>query len=76
IISTLGEHLFIWEDTRLFISCSVGIRIIDHTAETPQMVHAKADSACHAAKEQGRNRYNLFSLDNEELQRRQMEMQS
>ncbi|MGU3847352.1 hypothetical protein ACVZHT_38070, partial [Vibrio diabolicus] len=27
-------------------------------------------------KEQGRNRYNLFSLDNEELQRRQMEMQS
>ncbi|MCV5333909.1 hypothetical protein OFD71_37120, partial [Escherichia coli] len=28
------------------------------------------------AKEQGRNRYNLFSLDNEELQRRQMEMQS
>ncbi|HAS6727529.1 EAL domain-containing protein [Vibrio parahaemolyticus] len=76
IISTLGEHLFIWEDTRLFISCSVGIRIIDHTAETPQMVHAQADSACHAAKEQGRNRYNLFSLDNEELQRRQMEMQS
>ncbi|MCV5899379.1 EAL domain-containing protein, partial [Escherichia coli] len=40
------------------------------------MVHAQADSACHAAKEQGRNRYNLFSLDNEELQRRQMEMQS
>jgi len=76
IISTLSEHLFIWEDTRLFISCSIGIRIIDHTAETPQMVHAQADSACHAAKEQGRNRYNLFSLDNEELQRRQMEMQS
>jgi diguanylate cyclase (GGDEF)-like protein/PAS domain S-box-containing protein len=76
IISTLSEQLFRWEDTRLFMSCSVGIRIIDHTAETPQMVHAQADSACHVAKEQGRNRYNLFSLDNEELQRRQLEMQS
>ncbi|WP_404973357.1 EAL domain-containing protein [Vibrio campbellii] len=76
IITTLGEQIFRWEDTQLFMSCSVGVRIIDHTAETPQMVHAQADSACHAAKEQGRNRYNLFSLDNEELRHRQLEMQS
>ncbi|WP_282066895.1 ABC transporter substrate binding protein [Vibrio rotiferianus] len=76
IISTLSKQPFIWEDIRLHMSCSVGIRVIDHTAETPQMVHAQADSACHVAKELGRNRYNLFSHDNEEVQQRQREMQS
>lgn len=76
IIATLSHQPFIWEKVQINLTCSIGIRMIDHTAHSPQMVHAQADTACHAAKEQGRNRYKLFSLDSEELQRRQQEMES
>jgi len=50
--------------------------LIDHTASSPQMVHAQADTACHAAKEEGRNRYSLYCLDDKELRRREQEMES
>ncbi|EEX95598.1 sensory box/GGDEF family protein [Vibrio orientalis CIP 102891 = ATCC 33934] len=76
IINTLSEHPFIWEDIRLNLNCSIGIRLIDHTALSPQMVHAQADTACHVAKEEGRNRYNLYCLDDKELRRREQEMES
>ncbi len=76
IITTLSEQPFLWDEIKLNLTCSIGIRVIDHTATSPQMVHAQADSACHAAKEQGRNRHNLFSFDNEEMTRRQQEMES
>lgn len=76
IINTLSEHPFIWEDIRLSLNCSIGIRLIDHTALSPQMVHAQADTACHVAKEEGRNRYSLYCLDDKELRRREQEMES
>lgn len=76
ILNSLGEHPFIWEEIRLSLNCSIGIRLIDHTASSPQMVHAQADTACHVAKEEGRNRYNLYCLDDKELRRREQEMES
>ncbi|KGY10974.1 diguanylate cyclase [Vibrio tubiashii] len=76
IINTLSEHAFVWEDIKLNLNCSIGIRLIDHTASSPQMVHAQADTACHVAKEEGRNRYSLYCLDDQELQRREREMES
>ncbi|GAK85399.1 diguanylate cyclase [Vibrio ponticus] len=74
IIATLSENQFIWDEIKLNLTCSIGIRLIDHTATSPQMVHAQADTACHAAKEEGRNRYNLYCPDDAELRRREMEM--
>jgi len=76
IINTLSEHAFIWEDIRLTLNCSIGIRLIDHTASSPQMVHAQADTACHVAKEEGRNRFSMYCLDDQELRRREQEMES
>ncbi|MGD8122143.1 EAL domain-containing protein [Vibrio sp. TRT 2004] len=76
IITTLSEHAFVWEDIRLNLNCSIGIRLIDHTASSPQMVHAQADTACHVAKEEGRNRYSMYCLDDKELRRREQEMES
>lgn len=67
---------FVWEHIRFNLTCSIGIRMIDHTATSPQMVHAQADTACHAAKEEGRNRFNLYRQDDEDLRRRQLEMES
>lgn len=76
IVATMAEHMFWWEEIRLNLTCSIGIRLIDHTATSPQMVHAQADTACHAAKEEGRNRYNLYHQDDADLCRRQLEMES
>lgn len=76
IIHCLSEHPFVWEDIRLNLNCSIGIRLIDHTASSPQMVHAQADTACHVAKEEGRNRYSLYCQDDKELRRREQEMES
>ncbi len=76
IIDNLGEQPFVWQDIRLSLNCSIGIRLIDHTASSPQMVHAQADTACHVAKEEGRNRYSLYCLDDQELRRREQEMES
>ena len=70
IIWALSDQHFVWDDIRLNLTCSIGIRLIDHTAESPQMVHAQADTACHAAKEEGRNRFNLYCQDDEDLRRR------
>ena len=74
IITALSEHQFVWNEIKLNLTCSIGIRLIDHTAISPQMVHAQADTACHAAKEEGRNRFNLYCTDDQELQRRELEM--
>ncbi len=76
IIHALSEVAFVWEHIRFNLTCSIGIRMIDHTATSPQMVHAQADTACHAAKEEGRNRFNLYRQDDEDLRRRQLEMES
>ncbi|GLQ73081.1 ABC transporter substrate binding protein [Vibrio penaeicida] len=76
IIDQLNQHPFVRDDLTLNISCSIGIRLIDHTADSPQMVHAHADTACHAAKEEGRNRYQLYLLHDEELKQREREMES
>ena len=75
IIAMMGDNAFLWDEIRLNLTCSIGIRLIDHTAASPQMVHAQADAACHAAKEEGRNRYNLYHQDDEDLRRRHLEME-
>ncbi len=70
ILSSMSEHSFLWGDLCLNLTCSIGIRLIDHTAASPQMVHAQADTACHTAKKEGRNRYYLHHQDDEDLQYR------
>ncbi|WP_375754065.1 EAL domain-containing protein [Vibrio sp. HN007] len=76
IITSLAANPFKWDDIVLNITCSIGIRLIDETATSTQMVHAQADTACHAAKEEGRNRLHLYHVDDEDLRRRQLEMES
>lgn len=75
IITTLSEKTFNWDEIKLNLTCSIGIRLIDHTVASSQMVHAQADTACHAAKEEGRNRFSLYHQDDEDIRRRQLEME-
>lgn len=75
ILHLLEEAEFFWQNTRFSFSCSLGIRLIDETAGSPQQVHAQADTACYAAKDEGRNRLHLYHPDDEELKRRELEME-
>ncbi|NGN99655.1 EAL domain-containing protein [Grimontia sp. S25] len=74
ILDTLSELDFYWKNTRLALGCSVGIRMLDKTAGTPQQVHAQADTACYAAKHDGRSRVHLYRPDDQELRRHEREM--
>ncbi|GAB6263478.1 EAL domain-containing protein [Photobacterium sp. CCB-ST2H9] len=74
ILQLLEESEFYWQNTRFSLSASIGIRLIDNTAGSTQQVHAQADTACYAAKDEGRNRLHLYRPDDEELQRREREM--
>jgi diguanylate cyclase (GGDEF)-like protein/PAS domain S-box-containing protein len=75
IVHIIAAEPFNWELLNIHLTCSIGIRLLDDTATSSQMVHAQADTACHAAKEEGRNRVNLYKQDNEDLCRRQLEME-
>ena len=43
------------------ISCSIGVAMIDHQVKSAEEVLSHADLACNIAKQQGRNRANLFN---------------
>lgn len=75
VLLVLEEAEFYWQNTRFNFSGSIGIRLIDHTAGSPQQVHAQVDTACYAAKDEGRNRLHLYHPDDEELKRRELEME-
>ncbi|WP_241835560.1 ABC transporter substrate binding protein [Salinivibrio kushneri] len=74
LLATLADSEFFWHGSRMRLACSLGIRLLDRTAGSPQQVHAQADTACYAAKDEGRNRLHLYHPDDEELQRREQEM--
>nr|WP_087020686.1 EAL domain-containing protein [Thaumasiovibrio subtropicus] len=74
ILSTLETNEFFWRNNRFAFSASLGIRLIDKTSGSPQQVHAQADTACYAAKDEGRNRLHIYHPDDEELKRRELEM--
>ncbi|MCW8331120.1 EAL domain-containing protein [Photobacterium sp. SDRW27] len=75
VLRLLEDAEFYWQNTRFSFSGSIGIRLIDETAGSPQQVHAQADTACYAAKDEGRNRLHLYHPDDEELKRRELEME-
>jgi diguanylate cyclase (GGDEF)-like protein/PAS domain S-box-containing protein len=66
---------FHWEDRSFRLGVSIGV--VPITTENPDVasVLSAADSACQAAKEQGRNRVHSFEENDIDLMRRRREMQ-
>jgi len=54
------DFRFVWEDKIFRIGVSVGLVAINHTAENLTSILNKADTACYAAKEKGRNCVYLY----------------
>jgi diguanylate cyclase (GGDEF)-like protein/PAS domain S-box-containing protein len=68
----IRDYRFIWQDGVLAVGVSVGI--VQITSETPTVasVMSAADVACYAAKDQGRNRVQLYKPDNVPERHREM----
>lgn len=72
---TVKEFRFSWQDRTFEIGVSIGLVPIDANSGTLTDILSAADSACYAAKEQGRNRVHLFQPDDKVLAQRHGEMQ-
>ncbi|MGH8549454.1 MAG: EAL domain-containing protein [Methylococcales bacterium] len=71
----VAEFRFTWEGRSFNIGASIGVVPIEASTGTITELMVKADSACYAAKDRGRNRIHIYSEDDLELAIRQGEMQ-
>jgi diguanylate cyclase (GGDEF)-like protein/PAS domain S-box-containing protein len=79
IVQTLLEvtrsFRFTWDKKAYSIGMSIGLVRLDHETSGLAEVMRAADSACYAAKENGRNRAHVYGPDDAEMLMRRGEMQ-
>lgn len=79
VANTLRELIqnfrYRWQDKTFTIGVSIGLFPIRHDNEGLASTLSAADSACFAAKDQGRNRVHVYHSDDTVLQQRSSEMQ-
>lgn len=67
IRQAVEAYQFAWDERRFNIGVSIGIAPINGVTGSITAALSAADSACYAAKEQGRNRIHVFREDDAEL---------
>ena len=74
VLSSINHFRFLWEDSSFEIGASIGlVEITKHSDSTVSLL-GKADIACYAAKDAGRNRLKIYQQD-EIISKRKDEMQ-
>ena len=71
---SIEEFRFIWEGHHFRIGVSIGLVPINADGESVDNALSRADAACYAAKDEGRNRVHIFHINDTDLARRQGEM--
>lgn len=68
----IRDYRFVWQDRVFAVGVSIGI--VEITSDTPTVtnVMSAADVACYAAKDQGRNRVQLYKPDDVPERHREM----
>lgn len=62
----LEQFNFVFGDKHYKVNGSIGVAIIDRSAQSPGEVLSNADIACHIAKSRGRNLTHLYRAENDE----------
>lgn len=75
LLQLIRNFRFVWENRTFEIGASIGLVPVHEESGLISAVMSKADLACYAAKEQGRNRIHVFKESDEELKVRHGEMQ-
>ncbi|MFN2337560.1 MAG: EAL domain-containing protein [Gammaproteobacteria bacterium] len=71
---TVREFRFIWQDRTFDASVSIGLAPLDPACGTVANMLSATDVACQVAKEQGRNRVQVYHPDDAMLARHRREM--
>ncbi|MBI5141020.1 MAG: EAL domain-containing protein [Nitrospirae bacterium] len=71
----IEDFRFVWEDKGFSIGVSIGLVPITKNSENITLLMRAADTACFAAKDDGRNRVHVYKEDDSELARRYSEME-
>ena len=66
---------FMWAGRNFRLGASIGVIPINFRSGNVANVMRSADAACYAAKDAGRNRIHVYSVDNVEVAQRHQEMQ-
>ncbi len=75
VIRAVNQFEFHWDNQTFNVGISIGLVVIDGTSEATALLKA-ADQACYAAKDQGRNRFHVFSRDDDTLVQRSSELRA
>lgn len=68
------DFRFVWEGRTFEVGASIGLVPIVAQSGSAANLMSCADAACYAAKDRGRNRVNVYSLEDFDLMQRQSEM--
>lgn len=74
LIEAIADHEFLWEERPYSVGASIGISRLDSAAASLQTCVDQADSACYAAKDDGRNRCIVFTADSPDYIRHREEL--
>ncbi|GAA5785857.1 hypothetical protein GCM10007860_14680 [Chitiniphilus shinanonensis] len=75
VLLALEQYRFVWGDRPFVVTGSMGLVRMDREVCNPQEVMSRADVACYAAKEAGRNRFAWYRGAEENLEARHNELQ-
>ena len=74
LLQVIQQFQFSWNENTFTSGVSIGIAKIPQTAISCEEVLSNADSACYLAKENGRNRTQIFTEEDDKLLTQQREM--
>ncbi|MEJ2059930.1 MAG: EAL domain-containing protein, partial [Gammaproteobacteria bacterium] len=74
VLKHLNESSFHWDDKQFRITASIGIVSVSGNEGTMEEILSAADTACYIAKESGRNRAHVHTIDDSEVAYRRNEM--
>jgi len=75
LLHNIGEFRFFWEGKTFGVGASLGMVAIRHDCCSLTTILSRADTACYAAKDNGRNQIHVANDDDEVVQLRHEQMQ-
>lgn len=70
----IAELRYVWDNRIFTVNSSIGVIVIDDTLATVGDALSAADQACYLAKDNGRNRVQLYRPDDQQVKTRHGEM--
>lgn len=74
LLAGISEYRLVFEGKTFGVGVSIGLVCITGLAQSTEWLFAAADTACYAAKEQGRNRVRVYHGSDEDMVQRRKEM--